>query len=164
MDRYIEQLVEDLEQVAANPPVPPYIEPPAHMEDFPELAALALTPYKSLSEWTGIDEEAFPSVLLLTLAQAAKVNAAILKVFESMNIELIDAPHGLPPDVLYDALTMNWDYQIQYLPDEGFDLQLCTGDPDTCPYGDLCDCGDPPPEEEGTPNSPDWDLNMELPF
>ena len=141
MDSYIKQLVEDLEKVAANPPTPPYIEAPPNMEDDPVLAELALTPYKPISDWTGIDWEVFPVMTRLTVDQMNEVNQVILKVFESLNIELIDAPEDLPPDLLYDVLTNCWDEPVQYLPSSGFDLELCTGDSDTCPYGEYCDHG-----------------------
>lgn len=141
MDRYIQQLIEDLEKVAANPPTPPYIESPPHMEDNPVMAELALTPFRPISDWTGINWEVFPMVFDLTDDQMNEVNQAILKVFESLNIELIDAPDDLPPEILYDALTTHWNEPVQYLPLSGFDLELCTGDGDTCPYGEFCDCG-----------------------
>jgi hypothetical protein len=35
MDRYITQLVENLEEVSENPSAPAYIEPPLHLDDLP---------------------------------------------------------------------------------------------------------------------------------
>ena len=92
MDRYITQLVEDLEEAAQNPPTPAYIEPPPHLEELPDIAELALVPFKSIEEWTGIDAKKFPLMPDLTLDQMEKVNKAIFKVFESLNIDLVDIP------------------------------------------------------------------------
>jgi hypothetical protein len=44
MQAYINQLLEDLENVINNPPVAPYIEIPPHMADRPDMAELALSP------------------------------------------------------------------------------------------------------------------------
>ena len=140
MERYVQQLIEDLELVASNPPAHPYVESPPHLNGNIEIAELALTPFKPISEWTGISREEFPNILQLSIDQAHNINLAILKVFTSLNIELIDAPDDLPPDMLYEAITFNWDMLIQFLPNAGYDLELCTYDPDTCPYGEFCDC------------------------
>ena len=142
MDRYITQLVEDLEEVAQNPSTPAYIEPPPHLEELPDVAELALVPFKSIEEWTGIDARKFPLMPDLTGDQTEMVNKAIFKVFESLQIELIDIPDEIPREWLYDVLTTNWDVPVQYLPSSGFDMELCTGDPMTCPYGEYCDCND----------------------
>jgi len=140
MQKYINQLVEDLEQIAKKPPAPFYIEPPAHMEEEPEIAELALVPYKTIEELTNIKMEAFPEGYRLTANLCNKVNKAIYKVFESLCIELVDAPPDIPPEILYDVLVSNWQHPVQYLPSSGMDLELCTGDPMTCAYGEYCNC------------------------
>jgi hypothetical protein len=144
MQRYIQQLIEDLEQVANNPPPKSYVETPPHLAESPEIAELALVPFKPISEWTGIKSICFPEMIQLTAGQCNKVNEAIFKVFKALYISLIDLPDDIPPEILYDALTTNWDQYVQYLPLSGHDFELCSGDPDTCPYEAYCDCGEPP--------------------
>nr|NQU93145.1 hypothetical protein [Bacteroidota bacterium] len=140
MQNYISQLITDLNQVANNPPPRPYIEPPPHLEDNPETAELALVAFKSIEEWTGIKQELFPDITQLQGDQWQKVNEAIFRVYASLRLDLIDAPPDLPPEQLYEVLTTCWDQPVQYLPSSGMDLELCTGDPMTCPYGEYCDC------------------------
>lgn len=142
MERYIQQLIEDLEKAAANPPVNPFVEPPPHFEGDLVTAELALVPYKSIEEWTGIKQEVFPEIIHLQGDQWERVNKAIFKVFDSLQIELVDVPREIPPEWLYEVLTTNWKHPVQYLPSSGMDLELCTGDPMTCPYGEFCDCGE----------------------
>jgi hypothetical protein len=148
MEKYIHQLIEDLEEVAKNPPKPSYIEPPPHLEDDDVISELALVPFKTLEELTGIKQEVFPEINQLQGDQWQRVNEAIFKVFESLNIELVDAPPDIPPEWLYEVLTTNWQHEVQYLPSSGMDLELCTGDPETCPYGEFCDCGEESDEYE----------------
>ncbi len=167
MQRYVQQLISDLEQVAANPPAHPYIESPPHLEGNIEIAELALTPFKPISEWTGISQEEFPDMMQLSADQAHEINQAIFKVFVSLNIELIDAPDFLPPEMLYEAIIINWDMPIQFLPNAGYDLELCTYDPDTCPYGEFCDCYIDPDFKILEDDNPDFLKNKsdeELPF
>ena len=167
MQRYIQQLIEDLEQVASNPPTPPYLEPPPHIESDRVVVELALTPFKPLYEWTGIEMEAFPGMWLLDAEESNAVNQAIFKVFAAMNIELIDIPPDIPPEILYSVLTRNWDEQVQYMPIAGFDLELCTYNPDTCPYGEFCDCFLDPDFMSLEDDNPDLVKNIsddDLPF
>lgn len=148
MKRYIDQIIEDLETAANNPPAPVYFEIPPHLAEAPDIAELALVPFKTIEEWTGIKQEVFPCFDELHDGQWERVNEAIFKVFDSLNIQLIDAPEEMPPEMLYDVLTTNWDAEVQYLPSTGMDLELCTGDPATCPYGEFCNCGGPFDEHE----------------
>jgi len=167
MERYIKQLIEDLEEVAKNPPPAPFVEPPPYLGDEPTIAELALVPFKPISEWTGIKSEVFPYFVDLRGDQWGRVNEAILKVFDALNIHLVDSPTDLPPEILYEVLTTNWDEMVQYLPSSGFDLELCSGAPATCPYGDYCDCGKEPDfskdESPSFENTGDVD-DIELPF
>jgi hypothetical protein len=142
MQNYINQLIEDLKAAAKNPPKPTYIEPPPHLEGDPVISELALVPYQTIEELTGIKQEVFPEIIHLRGNQWERVNEAIFKVFDSLNIELVDAPPGIAPEWLYEVLTTNWQHPVQYLPSSGMDLELCTGDPMTCPYGEYCDCGE----------------------
>ena len=164
MNRYIEQLIEDLEQLAKNPPLPVYLEVPPHLDDKPDIAELALVPYKPISEWTGIGMEVFPDMISLQGDQWGRVNEAIFKVFDSLGLTLVDAPPDIPPEWLYEVLTTNWDHPVQYLPLSGMDLELCTGDPMTCPYGDYCDCDEEPDFSDDGPPADIDDEDTELPF
>lgn len=165
MNLYLTQLLEDLELAAANPPTPSYIEPPPHLEADPVIAELALVPFKPISEWSGIDQEAFPPGWKLIPAQMQEINKAIFRVLEALHIELIDAPAELPPEFLYDVLTDAWDELVQYLPSSGYDLELCTGDTDTCPYGEYCECGAlQNPDMDQPPATGLLDNDEDLPF
>ena len=164
MQRYIQQLIEDLDEVANNPPQKSYIEAPPHLAESPEIAELALVPFKPISEWIGIDSIHFPEMTQLTAGQCKKTNEAIFKVFKALRIDLIDLPNDIPPEILYDALTTNWDQYVQYLPLSGHDLELCSGDPDTCPYDVYCDCGEPPDFTTDEPPDLTESPDDELPF
>ncbi|MBL7111911.1 MAG: hypothetical protein ISS19_08225, partial [Bacteroidales bacterium] len=96
-----------------------------------------------------------------------KLNQAIFRVLESILVEITDIPEDIPPERLYDVLTWCWDDPVQYLPSSGYDLELCTGDPYTCPYGELCDCdnlGDLPDDEADRPPLNTTDNDFVMPF
>ena len=143
MQRYIQQLIEDLEKAAENPPSPAFIEPPPHLDDLPDVAELALVPFKPISEWTGIPENAFPaSYRYGDTRDVQKVIDEIIHLLEAYHIEIVDIPNEISAEALYDAIVYCWDDPVQYLPSTGFDLELCSGDPMTCPYGEYCECAE----------------------
>ncbi len=166
MKRYIQQLIDDLEEAAQNPPAAPFIETPPHLENLQFAAELALVPFKPIAEWTGIDEKVFPEMYLLSGDDAVRVNQAILNLLESIGVEIVDIPDDFPPELLYDILISNWDEPVQYLASSGYDLELCTGDPETCPYGELCSCsaGEDQPDDEEHPGVTPVNDEDELPF
>lgn len=151
MERYIKQLIEELNWVAANPPVQPHIETPPHLKEDPVIAELALVPFRPIEEWTGIKRDVFPYMIDLDPDQCHLLNEAILKVYESLNLSLEDLPEDFPPELLYNVLTSNWDYPVQYLYSSGMDVELCTGNPNTCPWGPFCACSIPDDQD------PFWD-------
>ncbi len=148
MDKYIQQLVEDLEWAAKNPPKPSYIETPPGFEDQQSIVRLGLTPFKTIEQLTGIGKEAFPEFNQLEVRHWRAVLDAIFKVFDSLKIKLIDVPKGIPKEWLYEAITFNWKQPVQYLPEDGLDFELCTGNPSDCPYGIFCTCGIEWPDDE----------------
>ena len=167
MERYVEQLIADLEEVAANPPPHPYYEVPPDIEIDVSVVELALVPFKPLREWSGINEEVFPEVWQLTGDQIVRINAAIFKVLDSLYIELIDKPASFPPELLYDALIKNWGMHVQYLPLSGMDMELCTYEIGTCWYGEYCEyCNRPETEEDDEMRIDDLisGFDDELPF
>jgi hypothetical protein len=116
---------------------------------------------------TKIDEKVFPAMDLLSAGDAVRVNQAILGLLESIGVEIIDIPENIPPELLYNILISNWDQPVQYLPSSGYDLELCTGDPQSCPYGGFCDCitREELEDEEGSDDAnPENDEYFRLPF
>jgi hypothetical protein len=131
MQRYVNQLIEDLEEASEKQHTSPNIEPPAEIEVDPMITELAMTPYKTIEELTGIEQVVFPHSFRLSDKQISLIIPAIFNLFDSFNIVLVDKPDDLPNELLYDILVENWDIYVQYLPSSGFDLEICSGDPDT---------------------------------
>jgi hypothetical protein len=138
MQSYIRQLLEDIEYLIKNPPPAPYIEIPPHMAEMPDMAELALNPPTTLALLTGIPFEAFPNFFDLKKKQWEVLADALKRLLDALNFQIIDLPENYPDDALYDLIVMHWDDTVQYLPLAGYELEFCTGDPDTCPYGEDC--------------------------
>ena len=165
MHNYVKQLLEDLETAAANPPTSPYIE---FLHDFEfDLwkAELLFTPFKPISEWSGIKSDFFPPKRLLTSRQMIKLFKAMQKVLDSLNIEFI-FPVNFPQKRKYSTLVKEWDTPVQYLPQSGFDLSICKDDEKHCPHRRYCKCPDYDHIlEQDSPRKRSFDEDdIELPF
>jgi hypothetical protein len=79
-----------------------------------------------------------PSILKLKEKQWKSLADALLRLLESLNMTIIDLPDSYQEDAIYNLFLMHWDYPLQYLPLAGYDIEFCTREPDTCPYGVDC--------------------------
>lgn len=147
-------LLSDIEALINDPPPAPYYEVPPHMEEMPDMAELALSPFTTLEALTGISYEEFPPSFELTYEDWPALADAFKRLFIALNIDIIDLPDNFPDDAFIDQIIFHWDDTIQYLPLGGFEMEWCTGDNETCPYGDdcfLCGPDAPDPDDEEIP-------------
>jgi hypothetical protein len=114
-DHDITRLIDALEQVAAHPPRKPYDERLLHLEVDPVSAEKLVVPFKSIEEWTGFDKRFFPQWTQVSGNQCEQINKTILRVYESLNLRIVDIPDEVNPLVMYVILTINWECQFQYL-------------------------------------------------
>ncbi len=138
MHPYHLHLLADLEALIKNPPPGFYIEVPPVLEDMPELAELALAPFTTLEEITGIPRVAIPPFFEFTEEEWPLLATAFKNLLEALNIAIVDLPENYPDDAYIDLIHCHWDEEIQYLPLAGYDMECCTGDNETCPYGENC--------------------------
>lgn len=138
-EKYVSYLIQDLEEVSKQEPITDYYETPPGYEEHEDIVELALSPFKSIEEFTGIPEEAFPDVFDISMDMIERLNEAIFKVYQWLHLELVDQPKDITADVLYHALRFNWDMKVQYLPSTGMDVEFCTGEMEDCIYGEFCD-------------------------
>lgn len=125
---------------------------------------MALVPYKTIEELSGIEQISFPHSFRLSDKQISLILTAIFKVLDNLQIELVDKPSDIPNEILYDVIVENWHDYAQYLPSSGFDWEICTGDPDACPYIGFCNCDEDFLEDDEPPVDFSDDDNSELPF
>lgn len=151
MEKYISQLLEDLNQAAKQP-----IEPPNYAllnPDHPALepqyggildyiVAWETAPDEPMEKVFGIVAEAFPPPEQLNELQAQQVNEAILKVWEANSIFAV-LPEILPSQlILYRELRKKWQTgTVRLLAKENTHINFCYYVHNECPWGmDFCTC------------------------
>lgn len=165
MKRYIEQLINDMASIADEIRQEVRIPGSPEMRGAEDTRQLIDNPYVTLEELTGIEVAQFPEYIEMDGLQTRKVLRAMLQLLDACKLKVY-FPNEIPHEIKYDALRDGWDiYQVKHLSLSGDDIEFCTGDPMTCPFGEFCDCDndlpDDEPEDSGLKSFSDDD---ELPF
>ena len=164
IDKYVKQLIEDLAEAKIEANNKNYILQDAETETDKVNIELANAPFQTIEELTGILKQSFPPLTEMDGVQIRLLLKAMLQLMDAYNLEIM-YPEKLPFEMKYDILSEFWDIEsVQYLPSSGMDVDFCTGDPHTCPFGEYCYCGynindfndDESPEKS--------DKDIELPF
>ena len=78
MQTYLSQLLYDLAAAVKNPPAAHYYDAPPHIEDDRQLSELAMVPYRTIEQLSGIKQEMFPLLTDLNADQCQEVNKTTL--------------------------------------------------------------------------------------
>jgi len=140
IQKYVDQLISDLELKTCETYERPVFSGSINISSVKDHKEMQEKPYVSLEELSGIKKEAFPDITHLDGIQIKKLLIAILEFFDAFRL-IIYHPENVPPEIKYDAITSKWNHiWVKDLPLSGDFIDLCTGDQDTCPYSDYCDC------------------------
>lgn len=133
LNKYVHQLIEDLESAKSRVPEVPkclYEEP---MEGLWHIAEWENAPSKPLSEWFGISKNMFPPAGRLSADALEKLAFAMSDLWVAFNFIPV-LPDNLPAEYVYKILADNWDREAQYLSDSRTWLEFCSYDPSHCPF------------------------------
>ena len=169
LEKYVTQLIGDLnfavEKRINQPNIPDNIE----IRSANSLFDLINKPFQTLEDLTGISHETFPEHIDMDGIQIRRVLKIMLKLLDAYKLKIY-YPKDLPFEWKYQTLADEWnEFYVKDLPDSGDDIDFCTGDPRTCPFGEYCDCGDDdfdfsadePPEPDKENNSGE---DIDMPF
>ena len=130
MERYIEQLIEDLRAVHKPEGVSVYPE----LEYNPDIST-------TMIQLTGIDRNVFPPVHDLSELQLQRLSEELIALIESFNY-IINLPKRLPPGMVYEKLLSRWTSEIPCIHDGGFSASgwmFCEDEPAPCSMREWCD-------------------------
>ncbi len=171
MDRYLQQLIEDLRAAAENVPGPGELwsgvdmNNPAEVEDMAYVEQyLEGTPQK-LAEIVGLEKIAFPLPEKLSEAQSILLYTEMTRLLEAYHF-VPDFPQDLPEPIRYRVLRAHWDSDQVFIGAGEIHMEFCTYEPDDCPFPrKYCDCLRIEKEEEDMIDRPNEDLDEDaLPF
>ena len=136
MQRYVEQLIEDLEAAKVNIPEGPDYEPTCKV--LKQIMGHG-NAERSIEEWTGIDPIVFPPKQRLNTFQLHIIVDAIVDLWDAFNF-IADFPAGMPIDIKYQLLVRHWTEDVVYFKDDIEIIDFCNCHPQSCPRGEFCEC------------------------
>jgi hypothetical protein len=141
MNKYINQLLEDILIATANVAMP-YAEKEWDIEDWlSEEEEDKTAPVRNLQEWTGISKEMLPPQEMLNDEQIEKVLSALNKMLNAYNCNFV-LPIAVPPRIQYAAIRDNYDQEVKVKTWHMGFFELCKRDTEhyKCALGSYCQC------------------------
>jgi hypothetical protein len=137
MEKYIAQLIEDLQAAESVSINPMYLELDDEMECLRGSIEYLEGPSITFEQAFEIEKARFPPPEKLTPAQMQNIADAILSLWQAHNF-YADIPKGLPVNLVYVLLVDKWNEEVQYVSrgEVHFDW-LCYGD-EQCKIKDWC--------------------------
>ncbi|MBE0638840.1 MAG: hypothetical protein IH598_09995 [Bacteroidales bacterium] len=142
MNRYVEQLIEDIRKAAANAPQPDDDETEISDEEalarhFDDVEQYLHGEREKLSEIIGIPLNLLPSPGKLTKTQISKLTVELVRLLNVWNF-YPDFPNNLPDHMKYAALLGIWESEQVYMNSGETHLEFCDYDPSDCPFPGYC--------------------------
>jgi hypothetical protein len=145
MEKYVQQLIEDLEKAMHNNP--PNYDVCLHNPDDPALehgltgvAAFLNSPLYPLEEILGIQSAWFPPIEQLNDRQIDTILEKLYTLLEQFNY-IPDFPENLPEKKQYLMLISQLKEETQYVSTGYITLEFCEYIPEECPFGiAYCQC------------------------
>ena len=146
MDRYIYQLIEDLNVAKKKAPVGKPQNTMSNYDIIQELEEIDRIideePDIPMHNIFGIDPIVFPPVEKLSNEQAALLANEILELWEHFNLEAV-IPKDFPKHKLYPLLVAKFSEPFLYFPMGHTGIEFCDYDTTQCPFGEkYCMCKD----------------------
>ena len=164
MQRYIEQLIEDIEE-AKNRPRPPKMLLPPELEFVRGAEEYLHGEQYEMGKLFGLEIKQFPPEDKLSEEEIQALTDKITELWQVFNFIPV-FPEGLPVKYKYKLLVDYLEYKTTYISEGNNHFEFCTYDPESCPFPEeFCTCKDFEFDDEDLemPPSDDFDEDA-LPF
>lgn len=146
MDRYVQQLIEDMKLAALKVPAPGDLWAPVDMNNAAEVDDIAFaerylhgTP-QPLEEIVGVAHIALPPAEKLNRQQALQLSNALIQLLEAFHF-YPDFPEGLPTTLKYQLLRDEWIKPHVFVGAGESHIEFCYDYLGNCPFPEeFCEC------------------------
>jgi len=143
MERYIEQLIEDLRNAALQAPDDPFENGDMDDEEAFELEMEQTErfvdgPQEKLSDIVGIPKSHLPAPALLAEGQKEVIIPELIALLNAYNF-YPEYPEKVPYAMLYEAIYNIWNDEFVQMTFGQVHIEFCNYDEDNCPFPGYCD-------------------------
>ena len=141
MQRYTEQLIEDIRE-AKKRPRPPKMELPPELELMRGAEEYLHGKLYKMGNLFGLQKEQFPPSEKLDEKQIEDIIRSLTELWEAFNF-IPDFPEGLPDVYKYNLLVDYLNYETTVVSNGFNHFEFCGYDPGSCPFPEeFCTCKD----------------------
>ena len=142
MQRYVEQLIEDIRAIAKNPPNVSagknYLSSSeTETEYFDDVEKFIRGDELNLSAIVGLPKSALPDHQRLSDRQVKWLCQELILMLRAWNFEP-EFPCKLPVRLQYQTIRDHWDDKVVYVASGTMHIEFCSYDRDECPFPDHC--------------------------
>ncbi len=145
MERYVKQLLEDLEAARLAAPQPWTVLEEDDDELSPGLSrveSIHLAPTRSLEEWTGIAKVALPPETFLSDKHVVRILTALKELLSAFQCHVVFQQNDVPARIQYEVVRQRFHQCIPLVQANEYFFSFC--DPGqsqgTCSLGKYCEC------------------------
>ncbi len=163
MQRYIDQLIGDMQE-AKNRPRPQKMSLPPELEFVRGAEEYLYGELYEMGNLFGLKKMQFPPVEKLNPEQIKKLVLEFEQLWQAFNF-YPDFPDGLPETIKYKILVDYLEHKTTYVTQGNNHFEFCTYDPDSCPFPEeFCTCKDFEIEDDDIDMSNFTSSDKDLPF
>lgn len=143
MQRYVEQLIEDIKTATSMAPDDPFEE-----DELDEMEALEMEleeaerfvsgPQEKLADILGIPKNLLPAPERLNNDQKKSLNTVLIPLLKAFNF-YPELPENLSEELIYKALYDIWNHEHVYMSSGHYYIEFCNYDEKDCPFPGFCD-------------------------
>jgi len=169
MEKYVQQLVDDLREAATKVHEPDplwHVDGSEELEGFEDVERFLHGPLEKLSAIVGIESVVFPPAERLTEGQQATLFSE-MEALLAAYFFVPDFPDGLPITLRYRLLRTHWDDEYVFMGAGAGEshIEFCAYVVQECPFPpEFCECRRLDEEENGGMEAWESGGNDELPF
>ena len=141
MQRYLQQLLTDIEVATINVSLP-FIEKELSLHDWISASEEGVkAPVRNLCEWTGITQEMLPPATMLKANEVKKLLEALKKMLEAYNCHFV-LQTEVPEQLQYEAIRQNINQDVKVREWHMGFFEMCESGTQskTCALGEYCQC------------------------
>ena len=144
MERYLQQLVDDLKKAAKNAPQPkhsvnkPVNDEQSFLDHIKQVELYLHGPREKLSDIIGVPLSILPGDKKLTDSQLEILVDEMIKLWQAWNIHP-EYPQGVPARMLYQAMRREWESEQSLMDGGMIHIGFCCELPEECAFPGYCE-------------------------
>lgn len=139
MQRYIEQLIEDMNEIIDSNEKKSAVIENDDAEPFDDVEKFIDGPFYPLGEILGLEKVALPPIERLNREQIHEIYPVLIDLLEVFNF-IPEFPRNVDIALKYHLIREKWEEEFAKIDSGTSHIEFCNYDSANCPFGKQCDC------------------------